>query len=127
MHHRLVEIKKQIGKFIANFSVTAEDGKEYIFDGDIIREGLEISTYDENGDVISIAGTVLTEENCADIRKQKGLYDAIRFFNVLINGSYHNADAFSTSHEHTTNQYEFIDSYAAEEMFCPISHRFIPR
>ena len=53
MHHRLVEIKKQIGKFIANFSVTAEDGKEYIFDGDIIREGLEISTYDENGDVIA--------------------------------------------------------------------------
>lgn len=54
MHHRLVEIKKQIGKFIANFSVTAEDGKEYIFDGDIIREGLEISTYDENGDVIPL-------------------------------------------------------------------------
>lgn len=51
MHHRLVEIKKQIGKFIANFSVTAEDGKEYIFDGDVIREGLEISTYDENGDI----------------------------------------------------------------------------
>lgn len=51
MYHRLVEIKKQIGKFIANFSVTAEDGKEYIFDGDVIREGLEISTYDENGDI----------------------------------------------------------------------------
>lgn len=54
MHHRLVEIKKQIGKFIANFSVTAEDGKEYIFDGDIIREGLEISTYNENGDVVPL-------------------------------------------------------------------------
>lgn len=54
MHHRLVEIKKQIGKFIANFSVTAEDGKEYIFDGDVIREGLEISTYDENGDIIPL-------------------------------------------------------------------------
>ena len=76
---------------------------------------------DENGDVISIAGTVLTEENCADIRKQKGLYDAIRFFNVLINGSYHNADAFSTSHEHTTNQYEFIDSYAAEGGYAGIA------
>ena len=49
MNNRFVELKKQIGKFIANFSVTEEDGKEYIFDGEVIREGLEISTYDENG------------------------------------------------------------------------------
>lgn len=54
MNPRFVEIKKQIGKFIANFSVTEEDGKAYIFDGDIIREGLDISTYDENGDVVPL-------------------------------------------------------------------------
>ena len=30
------------------------NGKEYIFDGDIIREGLEISTYNENGDVVPL-------------------------------------------------------------------------
>ena len=68
---------------------------------------------DENGDITSIAGTTLTKENCAEIRKQKGLYDGIRFLNVLINGSYQNEDAFSTTHEHTTNQYEFLDSYAS--------------
>lgn len=54
MNPRFVEIKKQIGKFIANFSVTEEDGKTYIFDGDVIREGLDINTYDENGDVIPL-------------------------------------------------------------------------
>lgn len=54
MHNRFVEIRKQIGKFIANFSVTEEDGKEYIFDGETIREGLEISTYDEKGDIIPL-------------------------------------------------------------------------
>lgn len=54
MFHRLVEIKKQVGKFIANFSVTSEDGKEYIFDGEIIREGLDISTYDDKGDVVPL-------------------------------------------------------------------------
>ena len=54
MNSRFIEIRKQIGKFIANFSVTEEDGKEYIFDGEIIREGLEISTYDEQGDIIPL-------------------------------------------------------------------------
>ena len=73
MNNRFVEIRKQIGKFIANFSVTEEDGKEYIFDGDVIREGLEISTYNESGDVIplpdgeyTIKGTkvIVTDGNC---------------------------------------------------------------
>lgn len=66
MNPRFIEIKKQIGKFIANFSVTEENGKSYIFDGEIIREGLDISTYDDNGDVIplpdgeyTIKGTVV--------------------------------------------------------------------
>ena len=47
-------MKKQLGKFIANFSVTEEDGKEYIFDGDTIHEGLTIQTYDEKGDIIPL-------------------------------------------------------------------------
>lgn len=54
MNNRFVEIKKQLGKFIANFSVTEEDGKEYIFDGDTIHEGLLVSTYDEQGDVVPL-------------------------------------------------------------------------
>lgn len=66
MNPRFIEIKKQIGKFIANFSVTEENGKSYIFDGEIIRVGLDVSTYDDNGDVIplpdgeyTIKGTVV--------------------------------------------------------------------
>ena len=54
MNNRFVEIKKQLGKFIANFSVTEEDGKEYIFDGESIHEGLSVSTYDEKGDVVPL-------------------------------------------------------------------------
>ena len=55
MNNRFVEMKKQLGKFIANFSVTEEDGKEYIFDGDTIHEGLTIQTYDEKGDIVPLA------------------------------------------------------------------------
>lgn len=54
MNPRFIEIRKQIGKFIANFSVVEEDGTEYIFEGDVIREGLEISTYDSEGNVIPL-------------------------------------------------------------------------
>lgn len=54
MNNRFVEMKKQLGKFIANFSVTEEDGKEYIFDGDTIHEGLTIQTYDEKGDIVPL-------------------------------------------------------------------------
>ena len=54
MNNRFVEIKKQLGKFIANFSVSEEDGKEYIFDGETIHEGLAVSTYDDKGDVVPL-------------------------------------------------------------------------
>lgn len=54
MNNRFVEIRKQIGKFIANFSVTEENGTTYIYDGDVIREGLDISTYDDEGNVIPL-------------------------------------------------------------------------
>lgn len=54
MNNRFVQIKKELGKFIANFSVTEEDGKEYIFDGDTIHEGLSIQTYDDNGDIVPL-------------------------------------------------------------------------
>lgn len=99
---------------------TGENGFLDIFDpvGKTPQELLEV---DENGDIKSIAGTTLTKEDCANIRKQKGLYDAIRFWNVLINGSYHNENAFSTSHEQTTNQYEFLDSYASSDGYTGIA------
>lgn len=54
MNNRFVQIKKELGKFIANFSVTEEDGREYIFDGDTIHEGLSIQTYDDNGDIVPL-------------------------------------------------------------------------
>lgn len=54
MNNRFVQMKKELGKFIANFSVTEDDGKEYIFDGDTIHEGLAIQTYDDNGDIIPL-------------------------------------------------------------------------
>ena len=55
MNKRFIDLKKTLGKFIANFSTIEEDGKTFIFDGDEVREGLDISTYDENGDVIPLA------------------------------------------------------------------------
>lgn len=101
----------------------ASTGKEAYLDilDPIGKNPQDLIKVDENGNVTAIAGTVLTAEDCAEIRKQKGLYDAIRFLNVLINGDYHNEDAFSTSHEHTTNQYEFIDSYAANGGYAGIA------
>lgn len=55
MNKRFIDLKKTLGKFIANFSTIEEDGKTFIFDGDEVREGLDISTYDGNGDVIPLA------------------------------------------------------------------------
>jgi len=51
MKNRLAELKTAIGKFISNFSVADAGGIEYIFDGDVIAVGLEISKYDEQGNV----------------------------------------------------------------------------
>lgn len=118
------------GKYYAHYLqellrsvVIAATGKDAFLDvfDPIGKNPQDLISVDENGDVTAIAGTVLTAEDCAEIRKQKGLYDSIRFLNVLINGNYHNADAFSTSHEHTTNQYEFIDSYAANGGYAGIA------
>lgn len=54
MNKKLVELKKSLGRMISNFSVTAEDGKEIIFDGDKLYKGLEVNTYDDNGDVVPL-------------------------------------------------------------------------
>lgn len=54
MNKKLVELKKSLGKMISNFSVTTEDGKEIIFDGDKLYKGLEVNTYNESGDVIPL-------------------------------------------------------------------------
>jgi hypothetical protein len=54
MNRRFIDLKKTLGKFIANFSTVEEDGKTFIFDGDEIREGLAVSTYDDKGDVIPV-------------------------------------------------------------------------
>ena len=53
MNNRFIELKKQLGKFIANFSnVVEQDGKSYIYDD--LSEGSVVSTYDEKGDVIPL-------------------------------------------------------------------------
>lgn len=54
MNRRFIDLKKTLGKFIANFSTVEEDGKTFIFDGDEIREGLAVSTYDDKGDVVPV-------------------------------------------------------------------------
>lgn len=54
MNKRFIDLKKTLGKFIANFSTVEEDGKTYIFDGDEMREGLAVNTYDDNGDVVPL-------------------------------------------------------------------------
>lgn len=54
MNKKLVELKKSLGRMISNFSVTSEDGKEIIFDGDKLYKGLEVNTYDDNGNVIPL-------------------------------------------------------------------------
>ena len=37
MNKRFIDLKKTLGKFIANFSTIEEDGKTFIFDGDEVR------------------------------------------------------------------------------------------
>ena len=53
MNNRFIDFKKQLGKFIANFSnVVEQDGKSYIYDD--LNDGSVVSTYDEKGDVIPL-------------------------------------------------------------------------
>lgn len=53
MNNRFIEFKKQMGKFIANFSnVVEQDGKSFIYD-DLNIDSV-VSTYAENGDVIPL-------------------------------------------------------------------------
>ena len=54
MNSRFVELKKTLGKFISNFSVTTDNGKEILYDGEELHEGLQINTYDANGDIIPL-------------------------------------------------------------------------
>ena len=67
----------------------ASTGKEAYLDilDPIGKNPQDLIKVDENGNVTAIAGTVLTAEDCAEIRKQKGLYDAIRFLNGGVNGA----------------------------------------
>ena len=46
MNKRFIDLKKTLGKFIANFSTVEEDGKTYIFDGD--ERHLDIRAFDDN-------------------------------------------------------------------------------
>lgn len=56
MNRQFIELRKTLGKFISNFSVEkTEDGKEIIFDGEEVYEGLEVNTYDEKGEIVALA------------------------------------------------------------------------
>lgn len=55
MNNRFVELRKQLGKFVANFSIEDGDGNSFIFEGDEISVGLEVSTYAEDGSVVPLA------------------------------------------------------------------------
>jgi regulator of replication initiation timing len=54
MNNRFIELRKQFGKFIANFSVVEDGDKTFIYDAESIHEGLEINTYNEKGDVVPL-------------------------------------------------------------------------
>lgn len=104
-----------LGKFLKSLVADAEGIDNYLnnFDpiGKTVGDLIEVAA---NGNVTVLPEKTLTSADAADIRKQKGLYDGLRFLNVLINGVQFHADdsAFSTSHEHTDNQEDFVLSYA---------------
>lgn len=39
---------------LSNFSVANDEGKDIIFNGDEVYQGLEVNTYDDNGDVVPL-------------------------------------------------------------------------
>lgn len=104
-------------KFMKTLLADAEGCENYLANFDPVgKEVTDLVEVDNNGNVTKLAGKTLTSEDAADIRKQKGLYDALRFMNVLVNGELFHADsAFKTNHEHTDNQNDFVESYADED------------
>lgn len=76
MNSRLVELKKTLGKYISNFSVTNDNGKEFLYDGEELHEGLQINTYDANGDIIPLGDGDYTI-NGVDVTVQNGVISKI--------------------------------------------------
>lgn len=76
MNSRFVELKKTLGKFISNFSVTTDNGKEILYDGEELHEGLQINTYDANGDIIPLGDGDYTI-NGVDVTVQNGAISKI--------------------------------------------------
>ena len=76
MNSRLVELKKTLGKYISNFSVTTDNGKEILYDGEELHEGLQINTYDANGDIIPLGDGDYTI-NGVDVTVQNGVISKI--------------------------------------------------
>ena len=76
MNSRFVELKKTLGKFISNFSVTTDNGKEILYDGKELHEGLQINTYDANGDIVPLSDGDYTI-NGVDVTVQNGAISKI--------------------------------------------------
>lgn len=76
MNSRFVELKKTLGKYISNFSVTNDNGKEFLYDGEELHEGLQINTYDANGDIIPLGDGDYTI-NGVDVTVQNGVISKI--------------------------------------------------
>ena len=76
MNSRFVELKKTLGKFISNFSVTTDNGKEILYDGEELHEGLQINTYDANGDIVPLSDGDYTI-NGVDVTVQNGAISKI--------------------------------------------------
>ena len=76
MNSRFVELKKTLGKFISNFSVTTDNGKEILYDGEELHEGLQINTYDAKGDIIPLGDGDYTI-NGVDVTVQNGAISKI--------------------------------------------------
>lgn len=105
-------------KFLKSLLADAEGYDNYIANYDPVGKTVnDLIEVDNSGNVTKLAGKTLTSADAADIRKQKGLYDGLRFLNVLINGTLFHSDAvFNGSHEHTDNQLDFVESYADPDM-----------
>ena len=69
-------INKTLGKYISNFSVTTDNGKEILYDGEELHEGLQINTYDANGDITPLGDGDYTI-NGVDVTVQNGVISKI--------------------------------------------------
>lgn len=102
-------------RFLKSLLADAEGLDNYIANYDPVGKTAEdLVEIDDDGNVTVLAGQTLTSADAANIRLQKGLYDGLRFINMLVGvKEYHWERAFDES---SSSQYDaqrqFLLSYA---------------